>query len=70
MSTNIGAVHDELLGDAINFISDQLLVPYANQLLVNGFTLPQFQNLTLGDSQVILDEKSVFIDGDLHYHTR
>ncbi len=70
VSTNIGTVHDELLGDAINFISDQVLVPYANQLLVNGFTLPQFENLTLGDSQVLLHEKSVFIDGDLHYHTR
>jgi hypothetical protein len=70
VNTNIGAVHDELLGDAINFISDQVLVPYANQLLADGFTLPQFENLTLGDSQVLLDEKSVFIDGDLHYHTR
>ena len=69
VNTSAGAVHVEVLGAAINFISDQLLVPYGNQLLVNGFTLPQFEDLTLHGAEVVLDEATLFIDGNLEYHT-
>ena len=68
MQTHVEPVHTTLLGSAINFITDRLLVPYANELLDDGFALPSFENLTLSSSNVQLDKDVIFFSGNLDYH--
>jgi hypothetical protein len=68
-STTIGNVHATLLSAAIEFVTDEAMLPYANKMLAAGFTLPSYDNLTLTGPQLIIDRQTIFVDSDLHWHT-
>ena len=70
-STNVGQVYSQMLAPPLNVLATLVMIPYANNALAGGITIPPIAapggNLTLVRPELILDQESVFLDSDLQW---
>ena len=70
-STNVGQVYSQMLAPPLNVLATLVMIPYANNALAGGITIPPIAapggNLTLVRPELILDKESVFLDSDLQW---
>lgn len=67
--SSIGSVHATMLSDATAFLIDRVMLPYANKELSVGFPLPSYDNLTLADPELIIEQGTIFVDANLKWTT-